>query len=257
MNLKAIKGQHKQSVFKNVCIQIEEANTTEDKYSSDRNKTAEKLKPLITQSLHRVEEKFIPSSQQTKHFGLALTSNFDNPVLIEDTDRRYFVSWKSEKRADNKTFFNVMANWLTNEDGLQEMCDYLHSVNLDGFDFRNPPMTNQKKNLMEVETSAESKTDLAMVFLRSNPTYAFKLHSIQSHFKVSQYDAKQAMRKAGFERSARKRFIKGADAFSLWFHKDCPEKKIKEPNIWINENSVITIYPEMTEEAITIAKEFI
>ena len=39
-----------------------------------------------------------------------------------------------------------MANWLSNEDGLQEMCDYLHNVNLDDFDFRNPPMTNQKNH---------------------------------------------------------------------------------------------------------------
>ncbi len=41
LNLKTIKGPFNAGVFKNVCIQIEEANTTEDKYASDRNKTAE------------------------------------------------------------------------------------------------------------------------------------------------------------------------------------------------------------------------
>ena len=84
---------------------------------------------------------------------------------------------------------------------------------------------------MEIETLAEFKTDEAMVFLLKHPEYAVKLLSIQNHFKMTQYDAKQAMKKAGFEKSPRTRFVKGADPFSLWFHKDCPESKRKEPQI--------------------------
>ena len=100
-------------------------------------------------------------------------------VIVKSTVPAYKLQAIQEQCVDLKIVYNP--EFLTEKNHVE--------------DFRNPPMTNQKKDLMEIETSAESKTDLAMVFLRSNPTYAFKLHSIQSYFKVSQYDAKQAMKK--------------------------------------------------------------
>ena len=63
-------------------------------------------------------------AQVRKHFGLVLSSNHLNPILIEATDRRYFVpvfSKHQSHQGETKAFYQRFADRLISEGGLQIM----------------------------------------------------------------------------------------------------------------------------------------
>ncbi|WP_370311246.1 primase-helicase family protein [Sagittula sp.] len=57
----------------------------------ERREVANKLKPLITQEVVRINEKNVKPYRVTNHANFMMYSNYENAAFIEDQDRRYFV----------------------------------------------------------------------------------------------------------------------------------------------------------------------
>ena len=87
-----------------------------------------------------------------------LSSNHLNPILIEATDRRYFVpvfSKHQSHQGETKAFYQRVADWLINEGGFQAMCNWLHQVNTVKYDFCSAPITTDKQDTTVYETRSE------------------------------------------------------------------------------------------------------
>jgi hypothetical protein len=164
---------------------------------------AEILKPYVTQDEQRSNAKFKAQAQVRKHFGLVLTSNHLNPILIEATDRRYFVPVFSKHRShqgETKAFYGRFADWLSNEGGFQAMCDWLHQIDITQYDFRSAPMTKDKEDTTVYETRSEGHMTRAVFELTdlANKPYLFIAAEVAGYFKLSDGDGQIALRQAGY-----------------------------------------------------------
>ena len=225
VSLKDLQGSFNQLLFHSALVHIEEINT-------DKTTASDMLKRVITQDRFMVNEKMLPQYTMDKAFSLVLSSNHPNPITLEATDRRYFVPTWSTVADDTKPYFKRFADWLNNEGGYQEMCNFLHSVDVSDIDFRNPPMTNDKQNLMVLETAQDAKGDSASVYLAQNTDYVFKPAFVGREFKISVQQAQQALREAGFSPHEKRRWQKGAPPFTAWVHKSFAISQGKTPKLW-------------------------
>ncbi|WP_139199422.1 primase-helicase family protein [Pseudooceanicola nitratireducens] len=57
----------------------------------ERREVANKLKPLITQEIIRINEKNVKPYRVPNHANFMMYSNYENAAYVEDQDRRYFV----------------------------------------------------------------------------------------------------------------------------------------------------------------------
>lgn len=210
-----VKGEFIAGLYKRTLTHIEEINCT-------RAQTADRLKPLVTQEKAYVRDLYVPKYAALKYFLLALSTNAPDPIRIERGDRRYFICnfiEHSKSSEDSAEFFQKFATWLEQQDGYQIMCNWLHSLDISGANFRTPPITQAKLDLMEQETSAEGNMQLASLEIAT--TYresAFMLKSVQDTWKLSQKSAITALRNAGFE-GVKRRWITGQKPTTLWIHK--------------------------------------
>ena len=201
-------------IYNSTVVHIEEINDS-------RGKSGEKMKKLITENQTRVEAKYQQPYVANKYFNIVASSNVYDPIKIEQNDRRYFVPVYSKhlhNPDETKAFFSDLTTWLEEEGGLQVMANYLHSLSIENFNFRFPPHTQAKDEIMEVSTSSEDKvTTASMEINMSYKECVFSLHSVMSEWQMKQADAKQALLNAGFTKV--KRQWGGINPTNMWVHK--------------------------------------
>ena len=196
VSLLDVKGSFNADLFETVLLHIEEIN-------DQRGKVAEILKPYVTQDEQRSNAKYKSQAQVRKHFGLALSSNHLNPILIEATDRRYFVpvfSKHQSHQGETKAFYQRFADWLISEGGFQIMCDWLHQIDITKYDFRSAPMTKDKQDKTVYQTRSEGHMTRAVFELTelADTPFLFIAAEVAGYFKLSDGDAQIALRKAGY-----------------------------------------------------------
>lgn len=81
---------------------------------SDRRKDADKLKRMITRKDAVVNIKFMPQYTIPDYVNYAFTSNHPAPLLMEDSDRRYFVHEVTAKKPLSEEFYTKYGEWLKN-----------------------------------------------------------------------------------------------------------------------------------------------
>ena len=229
VSLSDVKGSFNADLFETVLLHIEEIN-------DQRGKVAEILKPYVTPDEQRFNAKYKAQAQAQvrKHFGLVLSSNHQNPILIEATDRRYFVpafSKHQSHQGETKAFYQCFADWLSNEGGFQTMCDWLYQIDIAKYDFRSAAMTSDKQDTTVYETRSEGHMTRAVFKLTklADTPFLFIAAEVAGHFKLSDGDGQAALRQAGYVadqrhhkgRKARywshpKHLQKTGCAFSLW-----------------------------------------
>jgi hypothetical protein len=209
-NLKAVTSNFNKSIFSKLLIHIEEVD-------DNRSKTLDRLKEL-TKRVHHVDEKFIEKQQVTKYFGFVITSNKRHPIRVETTDRRHFFTSYSKVSTDTPDFMFKLFEWLKNENGLQEIYDYLWTIDITNFDVRDCPLSETKTELMEIESFAEQGSHLALLYVNEHLDLLYKPRELSEKFKITGAEAQQVLRQAGFEATNSKRWIKGKAPFVLWKH---------------------------------------
>jgi hypothetical protein len=197
-----------------------------------------------------VRDLYVPKYAALKYFLLALSTNAPDPIRIERGDRRYFICnfiEHSKSSEDSAEFFQKFATWLEQQDGYQIMCNWLHSLDISDANFRTPPITQAKLDLMEQETSAEGNTQLASLEIAT--TYrenAFMLKSVQDTWKLSQKSAVTALKNAGFE-GVKRRWITGQKPTTLWIQKAFIPK--------INEPLKLDVFTDKRSFSVTLRSE--
>jgi hypothetical protein len=159
---------------------------------------------------------------ETKYFGIIASSNVFDPIRIENNDRRWFVPTYS-KHLDNsnetKSFFKGFANWLEKSDGLQTIFDYLQSLDIKNYDFRSPPNTPAKDEIMEEQTATEDNTTSASIELYElYKSYVFSPTDVTHAWKITEPSARKALKNAGFVRKKR-RWLADSNASWRYVHK--------------------------------------
>jgi hypothetical protein len=213
VTLADVQKQFIADLYNCTVVHIEEINDS-------RGRSGEKMKKLITESQTRVEAKYQQPYIANKYFNIVASSNVHDPIRVEQNDRRYFVPVYSKHLHtpdETKQFFASFTDWLEEQDGLQAMANYLHSLNVDNFDFRFPPHTAAKSEIMETTTSGEDNTTKAAMELKMQfDDCVVSLNDVVSQWLIKQSDAKHALRSAGFT-SVKRRWA--GDPTNMWVHK--------------------------------------
>jgi hypothetical protein len=117
------------------------------------------LKDLITSDTATVNEKHLRHREWTTYATFAFLTNRPLPILVEETDRRFFyIDSPAEKR--DEAYYREFAAWWPNNLGV--IRSYLESIDLSKFNpFASPPMTASKLQLIEGSRS-ELAQDLAI-----------------------------------------------------------------------------------------------
>jgi len=209
MNYKSVstkdwKGDFNADMFESVIIHLEETKDT-------RQNTGEMLKKLVTQNVHRANEKNVPQRQVYKHFAIVITSNYPVPIVIDKGDRRYFVPVFSKHLHDdgegivgkNETgrFIEGFVNWLYHG-GFQVMRDWLEQVEIqeNGRGFMMPPDTPDKIEIWQEMRPYDSDSAEIGNFLLSHEDSkcVFSCTALARHFRISDTDAQTILTKHNY-----------------------------------------------------------
>ena len=236
-SLDQMTGRFTDGLFSKTLVQIEEA------VQSSRSRITEKLKAIATQEEHWVEAKNVNAKMKRKFFAMYLTSNVEDPVRVEENDRRFFITAFSNhlisQVESHKFYSEQLSVWLKDQGGYQAMINYFHTLDISGFNFRSAPLTDSKQRLMETESNPLQAQQRATLFLQdSYKDYAFTPESVQKHWRLSNYHAKEALKKAGFVSVRRRSWYSTVDgldasgnqdkAIRLWVHKS---KTLNDENV--------------------------
>lgn len=105
-----------------------------------------KLKPMITQDIAVVREMYKPSYPQPNCFNLQLFTNYEDAIIIDEHDRRYFVYFSPAKPRSHKYYQELWA-WTDSHAG--RILSYLQDRDLKEFIAKgHAPMTDSKRKIV-------------------------------------------------------------------------------------------------------------
>jgi len=121
----------------------------------DASSKLDKLKELISEDVHPIEEKFVNTRYHHGHFKIYLSSNDKVPVRIEETDRRisFIETLKTKKEIlqEDPDYFKKLWAWINNFTNIKHL--YHHYKNdfiiPEEFNANEPIETQSKKALIE------------------------------------------------------------------------------------------------------------
>lgn len=195
-------------------------------------KTYHKLKDLITAETSPMRKLYENSRNVPNNATFMFLTNLDVPLLIEKSDRRFFVVM-SPAQVRSREYWTEFNAWWRNSLGVIRY--YLDQVDLDGFDrFAPPPMTAAKERLIERSASPTAQDLREMIESREWPFVvdlvtrdqvekALKLRNP----RIGRSDVDRALSDVGAENLGQHRLPKGTSLIGLH-----PEK----PTLWAVRN---------------------
>lgn len=116
--------------------------------SGDRRDLANKLKPLITQRLVRINEKHVKAYVIPNTSNFLMFSNYKNAAYIEDKDRRYFVIICEAAPKPTSYFDDLYDNYIRRPEKMGAFLDFLLKRDLSKFNPHAPaPDTPDKQTV--------------------------------------------------------------------------------------------------------------
>lgn len=133
-----------------VCVN--ELSSNKDTYSSNSNK----IKSIITEEDIMIRPLYSNAFNAKQTCELILSSNHLSSIIMEDTDRRWFVLSINEKYRNNKNFFGDLHDKFYNQNSGD--CVFTDLMNQDftisDFWKLNIPITNKKLEIKEISKSS-------------------------------------------------------------------------------------------------------
>lgn len=121
--------------------------------SSDKWQLKNELKELVTGGRIRIERKFVDAYFQTNRCNMSFLSNENQPLPIENDDRRHCVVMTPHPLSEE---FYAEVKAEMREGGIEALYHHLLNLDLTGFHpWTKPPMTQAKRNLIELSLSSE------------------------------------------------------------------------------------------------------
>lgn len=107
-----------------------------------------KLKSFITGETIQINAKMLPLRTERNHVNVVFLSNEQQPLALEQDDRRYMVVYTPPRREDD---LYARVHEFLQSGGAARFLQYLLSRDLSGFSrHARPPMTRAKKDLIEL-----------------------------------------------------------------------------------------------------------
>ena len=214
--MKNVNTRFNNDIYNKTLVQLEEVE-------EGKESTHQELKRLITQKEATVEKKGVEGVTRKKYFSFVGTSNHTNPIRIEQNDRRIFVACfsrhKESKQESKEWFRQTFAPWIEKQENLQEVVNYLLTLDIRNIDWRDPPMTEDKAALEETVNPAEETKELLTIQLREVYRRSlFKVTSVKNEWKTTQTSARQALEDAGFIKLRKKWFSSSKEHTEMYIH---------------------------------------
>ncbi len=131
-------------------ILAEEVATTTDKLNIKNE-----LKELVTGETVRVNAKFSTAYSQKNQMNMAFLSNEDQPLILENDDRRHLVIYTPECLPESHY---VAALEERDNGGIEAFYHFLMNLDLTGFSrHTRPPQTHAKQNLIALSLPSEKR----------------------------------------------------------------------------------------------------
>lgn len=112
------------------------------------------LKPMITDPIISINEKFQPVQKISNHCVLVAFTNHEDALPLSDDDRRYLIA-TSYASPRETAYYAALFDWLENGGGIGAIKGYLQRFDLQDFDGKGrAPMTKSKVDMREA-----SRTD--------------------------------------------------------------------------------------------------
>jgi len=142
-----IFGRFNSMISKKLLVVINEVN------QHDTHKIIDNIKDAITKETNKIEIKGKePRDEQNNIFYVYLT-NSENPLPIEQTDRRFVAMECNKEVARNQDYFNALYDELDSGKVDKAFYEFLLKRNLKGYDFdKNRPKTQLYKTMKERNT---------------------------------------------------------------------------------------------------------
>ncbi|WP_312490154.1 bifunctional DNA primase/polymerase [Sphingomonas sp.] len=223
-----ITGNFQSFIEGNLLVLVEELNVAFGMQGYNR------IKNLITGDTAEINEKFVSSRERPNHASFVFLTNLSEPILIEDSDRRFFFI-DSPAVPREPEFYAKFATWWKESLGIIRA--YIDAIDLTTFNpFAPPPETAAKRALQLASRSpleqeiAEAITERRFPFSRDVICLKEIVANVPAARTVPLQRLKGAVRSLGgmplgshrtngewFEVGSRPTFVRGAALKqSLW-----------------------------------------
>jgi hypothetical protein len=90
----------------------------------DRRPDADRCKNLITQQVNKINDKYGAKFTQKNYITYAITSNYDNPLMVRADERRFYIH-KSDARQLTKQEVARLVAWRDKHNGAARLLDWM------------------------------------------------------------------------------------------------------------------------------------
>lgn len=141
----------------------------------EKRKEADHIKNLVTREEVEINGKYMPTYYLADVANWYLTSNHPDALVLEDTDRRFFV-WRFPDTPLTEEFYRRYDEWLHGDGPSHLFHHLLHQVDLGDFNPKAPPPVTEHK----VDMIYQGKTDLAawVADLKRDPDAVLRLDQV-------------------------------------------------------------------------------
>ena len=136
-DIQQVVGNFNAALERNYIIMMDEALFSGDRKSQDR------MKSLITEKTCTVEQKYQPSRTIKSVHRFFASSNHEHFSHVEVDDRRSLIVRVSTSRQGDRKYFSELAAEIDDDSVIAAMIDDLLRRNLDQFDVRQRPLTQE------------------------------------------------------------------------------------------------------------------
>jgi len=168
-DLERVTGNFTECLDRKLVVQINEMD------GKDGCKFNNKIKDMITTEDNIINKKYAPIQKQKNYIRWFIYSNNLTPVVIEQTDRRFFVCETDDTLRGNVKFWNRFnGELLYDDDYISSIYQFLKLKNITNWNPRLIPMNSTKKYMKRNNTNPLHK------FLKYEyDTIEFKKHTIK------------------------------------------------------------------------------
>lgn len=157
-----IMGNYQSFIEGNIFIVVEELNIAFGKHAYNR------VKNLISGHTAEVNEKFVTSRERPNHASFVFLTNLSEPILIEDSDRRFFYVDSPAAPKAPEYYAEFAAWWKAN---LGIILGFLEGIDLSDFNpFAPPPQTEAK---LALQYASKSQLEQELIEARDERRWPF------------------------------------------------------------------------------------
>jgi hypothetical protein len=186
----------------------------------DRNQRfQDQLKSIITQSQTRIENKGMEPFLTNDYNNFVMFTNNDNPVNLDNSDKRYAMFNVSSCYKGNEDYYNKLAEELKNEEKQEIFYHFLLNRDLSNFNPERDIPKNSLKTKLQVDSSnitTRYMIDIVRTDIANNPI-ADIMSEMENKFEVN----------------------KLYESMKIWHDNCCSKEKLPSLNIFSRQLSKI------------------